>query len=158
MESLKNGPVTHSIYREGLILCTDPLDRDADWACGDCGVGKSADSIRKLIEYFKSAIVEAREDCMQLEDLLEKSTKMFHPSHYIPTQIRIKMNTAFLRLSLRNSEEAVCELLMRRKELLDEVYQVWCDTLQQISNKAKCFLVCRGRGARSDPETGIGPV
>ena len=115
-------------YREGLILCTDPLDREADWACGDCGVGKSADSIRKLIEYFKSAIIGAREDCSQVEDLLEKSTKMFHPSHYIPTQIRIKMNTAFLRLSLRNKEEAVCELLMRRKELLDEVYQVWCDT------------------------------
>ena len=70
---------------------------------------------------------------MQLEDLLEKSTKMFHPSHYIPTQIRIKMNTAFLRLSLRNSEEAVCELLMRRKELLDEVYQVWCDSVTRYN-------------------------
>lgn len=111
-----------------MILCTDPLDPEADWACGDCGLGKSADSIRKLIEYFKSAIIAAREDCLQLEDLLEKSTKMFHPSHYIPMLIRIKMNTAFLRLSLRNSGEAECELLMRRKELLDEVYQVWCDT------------------------------
>ena len=55
---------------------------------------------------------------------------MFHPSHYIPTLVRIKMNTAFLRLSQRNAGEAECELLMRRKELLDEVYQVCraCDT------------------------------
>ena len=49
---------------------------------------------------------------------------MFHPNHYVPTLIRIKLNTAYLRLGARNEGEAETELLMRRKELLDEVHQV----------------------------------
>ena len=121
----------------------DPLNRDADWACGDCGAEKSADSIRKLIEYFKSAIIAARDDCSQLEDLMEKSVKMFHPSHYIPTLIRIKLNNAFLRLSFRNVGEAECELLMRRKELLDEVYQVRLIDSQIMIWKLLCFSLSR---------------
>ena len=31
---------------------------------------------------------EAKNDCTALEDLLTKGTKMFHPSHYIPTLTR----------------------------------------------------------------------
>jgi hypothetical protein len=31
---------------------------------------------------------EAGQDCMALENLLEKAVKMFHPSHYIPTLTR----------------------------------------------------------------------
>jgi len=110
--------------KEGLILSTNPLDPDADWACGDCGFIKTADSIRKLNEYFMAAIQAATNDCSTLEDLLEKSTKMFHPSHYIPTLTRIKLNTAYLRLGDRNAGNAEVELLMRRKEFLDEVHQV----------------------------------
>ena len=113
-----------SIPREGLILSTNPLDREADWACGDCGAGKSADAIRQLNKYFISAIEAARLDCQQLEDLLAKAVKMFHPSHYVPTLVRIKLNTAYLRLGARNEGQAETELLMRRKELIDEVHQV----------------------------------
>ena len=113
-----------SIPREGLILSTNPLDREADWACGDCGAGKSADAIRQLNKYFISAIEAARLDCQQLEDLLTKAVKMFPPSHYVPTLVRIKLNTAYLRLGARNEGQAETELLMRRKELIDEVHQV----------------------------------
>jgi hypothetical protein len=31
---------------------------------------------------------EAGMDCLNLENLLEKAVKMFHPSHYIPTLAR----------------------------------------------------------------------
>jgi len=110
--------------KEGLILSTNPLDADADWACGDCGFIKTADSIQKLNEYFMAAIQAATNDCLTLEDLLEKSVKMFHPSHYIPTLTRIKLNSAFLKLGGRNEGNAEIELLMRRKEFLDEVHQV----------------------------------
>ena len=58
------------------------------------------------------------------EDLLTKATKMFHPSHYVPTLARIKLNTAYLRLGARNEGQAETELLMRRKEIIDEVHQV----------------------------------
>jgi len=109
--------------KEGLILSTNPLDADADWSCGDCGFLKTADSIKKLNDYFFGAIQAATNDCMGLEDLLEKAVKMFHPSHYIPTLTRIKLNTAFLKLGARNEGNAEIELLMRRKEFLDEVHQ-----------------------------------
>ena len=105
-------------------MSTNPLDPVSDWMCGDCGETKTSDSIRKLNDYFVSAVLEAREDCMALEDLLTKAVKMFHPSHYVPTLIRIKMNTAYLRLGARNEGQAELELLMRRKEVLDEVHQV----------------------------------
>ena len=107
-----------------MILSSNPLDREADWVCGDCGMGKSADSIRKLNEYFVSAIMAAKEDCTALEELLTKSVKMFHPSHYVPTLVRIKLYTAYLKLGARNEGQAETELLMRRKELIDEVHQV----------------------------------
>jgi len=110
--------------REALILSSNPLDKDADWFCGDCGDVRKADSIRKLNEYFVNAIMEAGLDCSGLEDLLTKSTRMFHPSHYVPTLIRIKLNTAYLRLGARNEGQAETELLMRRKEILDEVHQL----------------------------------
>ena len=87
-------------------------------------MGKSADSIRKLNEYFVSAIMAAKEDCTALEELLTKSVKMFPPSHYVPTLVRIKLNTAYLKLGARNEGQAETELLMRRKELIDEVHQV----------------------------------
>lgn len=110
--------------KEGLILSTNPLDADMDWSCGDCGFMKTADSIKKLNEYFMGAIQAGTDDCSALEDLLEKAVKMFHPSHYIPTLTRIKLNTAFLKLGARNEGNAELELLMRRKEFLDEVHQV----------------------------------
>jgi hypothetical protein len=34
------------------------------------------------------------------------------------------LNTAFLKLGARNPDQAELELLMRRKEFLDEVHQV----------------------------------
>ena len=37
---------------------------------------------------------------------------------------RIKLNGAFLKLGARNPNEAEIELLMRRKEFLDEIHQV----------------------------------
>ena len=37
---------------------------------------------------------------------------------------RIKLNSAFLKLGARNPNEAELELLMRRKEFLDEIHQV----------------------------------
>ena len=110
--------------KEGLILSTNPLDSDADWSCGDCGFMKTADAIKKLNEYFMAAIIAATDDCSGLEDLLEKSVKMFHPNHYLPTLTRIKLNTAFLKLGARNEGNAEVELLMRRKEFLDDVHQV----------------------------------
>ena len=110
--------------REGLILPTNPLDRQAVWACGDCGLTKPAEAVTKLNDYFLSAVYGAGQDCSVLEDLLTKSTRMFHPSHYIPTLIRIKLNTAYLRLGARNEGQAEVELLMRRKEVIDEVHQV----------------------------------
>ncbi|XP_023337013.1 uncharacterized protein LOC111708015 [Eurytemora carolleeae] len=58
-----------------------------------------------------------------LDNLLEKAVKMFHPSHYICTLNRIKLNSAFLKLGARNPNEAELELLMRRKEFLDEIHQ-----------------------------------
>eukprot|EP00090_Calanus_glacialis_P002954 TRINITY_DN12154_c0_g1_i1.p1 TRINITY_DN12154_c0_g1~~TRINITY_DN12154_c0_g1_i1.p1 ORF type:complete len:553 (-),score=159.07 TRINITY_DN12154_c0_g1_i1:57-1715(-) len=109
--------------KEGLILSTNPLDSDADWSCGDCGFMKTADAIKKLNEYFMAAIIAATDDCSGLEDLLEKSVKMFHPNHYLPTLTRIKLNTAFLKLGARNEGNAEVELLMRRKEFLDDVHQ-----------------------------------
>merc|ERR1712117_710709 len=110
--------------QEGLILSTNPLDPDADWSCGDCGFIKTADSIKKLNEYFMKAIMAATDDCSSLDDMLEKACKMFHPSHYLPTLTRIKLNTAFLKLGARNEGNAEVEILMRRKEFLDEVHQV----------------------------------
>jgi len=110
--------------KEGLVLCMSPLDPESDWACGDCGLIKTADSIRKLCDYFLGAVMAATDDCMALDALLEKACKMFHPSHYIPTVTRIKLNTAFLRLGYRNPDKGDLELLMRRKEFLDEVHQV----------------------------------
>lgn len=110
--------------REGLVLSTDPINSEAPWKCGDCGEEKDSSAIKKLNQYFMSAIQESGEDCMQLDSLLEKAVKMFHPSHYIPTLTRIKLNTAFLKLGARNPNEAEIELLMRRKEFLDEVHQV----------------------------------
>jgi len=110
--------------QEGLILSTNPLDPEADWSCGDCGFMKTADMIKKLNDYFMSAIVAAKDDCSSLDDLLEKACKMFHPSHYLPTLTRIKLNTAYLRLGARNEGNAEVEILMRRKEFLDEVHQV----------------------------------
>jgi len=110
--------------KEGLVLCTDPLDPEADWVCGDCGQVKTAESIRKLNEYFTAAILAATDDCSTLESLLDKACKMFHPSHYVATLARIKLNTAFLRLGYRNPDNAELELLMRRKEFLDEIHQV----------------------------------
>jgi len=110
--------------KEGLVLALDPTDPETEWACGDCGIIKSGDSITKLNDYFQAAIMEAKNDCTALEDLLTKATKMFHPSHYIPTLTRIRLNTAFLQLGFRNPNQAETELLMRRKEFLDEVHQV----------------------------------
>jgi len=110
--------------KEGLVLAIDPLDPETEWACGDCGTIKSGESIAKLNDYFANAIRDAGMDCSQLEDLLEKSCKMFHPSHYIPTLTRIKLNSAYLKLGARNPDKAETELLMRRKEFLDEVHQV----------------------------------
>jgi len=110
--------------REGLILPSQPTDPQAPWYCGDCGEKKEASAIVKLNEYFFSAIQEATDDCMTLDNLLEKAVKMFHPSHYICTLTRIKLNTAFLKLGARNPTEAQTEILMRRKEFLDEVHQV----------------------------------
>ena len=69
-------------------MSSDTMDRGAEWVCGDCGDVKTADSIKKLNDYFVSAIMEARDDVMGLEDLLTKATKMFHPSHYVPTLAR----------------------------------------------------------------------
>ena len=42
----------------------------------------------------------------------------------VATLIRIKLNTAYLRLGARNEGQAEVELLMRRKEVIDEVHQV----------------------------------
>merc|ERR1712156_1069068 len=110
--------------KEGLVLALDPTDPETEWACGDCGIIKSGDSISKLNDYFYAAIMEAKNDCQALEDLLTKATKMFHPAHYIPTLTRIRLNTAFLQLGFRNPGQAETELLMRRKEFLDEIHQV----------------------------------
>merc|ERR1719347_638325 len=85
--------------------------------------GKSAEAITKLNEYFLTAVHAASNDCAALEDLLTKSTRMFHPSHYIPTLTRIKLNTAYLKLGARNEGQHEMELLMRRKEVIDEVHQ-----------------------------------
>ena len=118
-------------------MSSDTLDPAAEWVCGDCGDVRTAASIKKLNDYFVSAIVEARDDCSALEDLLTKSVKMFHPSHYVPTLTRIKLNTAYLKLGARNEGQAELELLMRRKEILDEVHQVsdhLPDLLQQPIN------------------------
>jgi hypothetical protein len=38
---------------------------------------------------------------------------------------RIRLNSAFLKLGARNPDQAEVELLMRRKEFLDEVHQVF---------------------------------
>jgi len=110
--------------KEGLVLAIDPLDPETEWACGDCGTIKPGEAIAKLNDYFNEAIKEAGIDCSLLDNLLEKACKMFHPSHYIPTLIRIKNNTAYLKLGSRNPGQAETELLMRRKEFLDEVHQV----------------------------------
>merc|ERR1719481_264668 len=110
--------------KQGLFLSTDPLDPEADWICGDCGIAKTGESIEKLNGYFIKAILEATDDCMALDNLLEKAVKMFHPWHHVATLARIKLNTAFLRLSARNPNNAEMELLMRRKELLDDIHQV----------------------------------
>merc|ERR1719278_494540 len=109
--------------REGLVLSTNPLDPLAVWACGDCGATKPAEAVTKLNDYFLSAVYGAGQDCTALEDILTKSTRMFHPSHYIPTLIRIKLNTAYLKLGARNEGQHEMELLMRRKEVIDEVHQ-----------------------------------
>jgi len=109
--------------KEGLILSSDPLDPEASWYCGDCGERREAEAITKLNNYFLDAIIEATDDCMGLDHLLEKATKMFHPNHYIPTLTRIKLNTAFLKLSARNPNQAETEILMRRKEFLDDIHQ-----------------------------------
>jgi hypothetical protein len=37
---------------------------------------------------------------------------------------RIRLNKAYLKLGARNPDQAEVELLMRRKEFLDEVHQV----------------------------------
>jgi len=110
--------------KEGLILAMDPMDPETEWACGDCGTIKSMESIDMLNGYFNNAIREAGIDCTQLDELLVKACKMFHPSNYIPTLIRIKLNSAYLKLGARNPDQAETELLMRRKEFLDEVHQV----------------------------------
>jgi len=110
--------------RQGLLLSSNTLDPEADWVCGDCGVVKTGESIEKLNQYFVAAILEARDDCMTLDNLLEKAVKMFHPWHHVATLARIKLNTAFLRLGARNPDNAEVELLMRRKELLDDIHQV----------------------------------
>jgi len=97
---------------------------NAMWYCGDCGEQKTSEAIKKLNQYFYAAVVEAGDDCMQLDGLLEKAVKMFHPSHYIATLLRIRLNSAFMKLGYRNPDKAEIELLMRRKEFLDEVHQV----------------------------------
>ena len=136
---------SHIFSREALILSSNPLDPEADWFCGDCGDVRKAESIRKLNEYFVNAIMEAGLDCSGLEDLLTKSTRMFHPNHYVPTLIRIKLNTAYLRLGARNEGEAETELLMRRKELLDEVHQVnW-----KLINSTECKYTVLNVGGKN---------
>jgi len=110
--------------KDGLFLSTDPLDPQASWECGDCGESKDPSAVIKLNQYFINALQEARDDCMALDNLLEKAVKMFHPCHYVPTLIRIKLNGAFLKLGARNPNQAETELLMRRKEFLDEIHQV----------------------------------
>ena len=45
----------------------------------------------------------------------------FVDDFFIP---RIKLNTAFLKLSARNPNQAETEILMRRKEFLDDIHQV----------------------------------
>jgi len=110
--------------REGLVLSTNPLDAVAKWQCGDCGDVKNPENIQKLNDYFLDSILVAVGDIPRLEDSLEKSCKMFHPSHYIPTLLRIKLNTAYLQLGFRNPDKNVKELLMRRKEFLDQVHLV----------------------------------
>ena len=120
-------------------MSSDTLDPAAEWVCGDCGDVRTAASIKKLNDYFVSAIVEARDDCSALEDLLTKSVKMFHPSHYVPTLTRIKLNTAYLKLGARNEGQAELELLMRRKEILDEVHQV-SDHLPDLLQQPKHLI------------------
>ena len=102
---------------------------------------KAADAIEKLNDYFRQAVEAATDDCLALEDLLEKACKMFHPSHYIPTLTRIKLNSAFLKLGARNEGEAEVELLMRRKEFLDEVHQV---------NKFESYKVVQRQGVAAN--------
>ena len=63
--------------KEGLVLALDPTDpgnlafriwfskkpesnsrlSETEWACGDCGIIKSGDSISKLNDYFYAAIM-----------------------------------------------------------------------------------------------------
>ena len=93
-----------------------------------------------------AAIMAATDDCTTLEDLLVKAAKMFHPSHYLPTLTRIKLNTAFLKLGARNEGNAEVELLMRRKEFLDEVHQV-CSMFMSsslVNIDQNCFQFCLG--------------
>jgi hypothetical protein len=120
----------------GTILPANPLSEDeaSVWKCNTCPFSTTLSAVDKLVAYFTEKVtnpvvvgsVEA------LEDLLEKSARLLHPSHYVVTLMRIRMNVAYIQLADRmfgeggESEEqpVPMEVYMRRKELLDEIHKI----------------------------------
>jgi len=78
--------------RLGRCLPKDPLHRQSEWECADCGVTVSAEAVKEKVGRFEQEMDSlAADDAPELERLLRRMRYALHENHYWVLEVKRKL-------------------------------------------------------------------
>ncbi|XP_037035204.1 SET domain-containing protein SmydA-8-like [Bradysia coprophila] len=114
----------------GLILSDDPYDDSSKWKCSHCEFATPATSIRKVL-----SVIQAETDALQsiefgperlekCEYVFRKYRGVFHPSHYLLTELRQNLIELYGRVEGYELQDLTDNLLEHKMSMCRSVLNV----------------------------------
>lgn len=130
----------------GLICTTDPHHPDAEWKCSHCDFKSPGANVAKMIETVEKEIemTEYMEyDAKRLqatEQLYKRYRSIFHPNHYIQTQLRQQLIRMYGQVEGYEMLELPDVILEHKIELIRQVLQV-LDVIEPGKSRARAMML-----------------
>ncbi|XP_015175183.1 PREDICTED: protein msta, isoform B-like [Polistes dominula] len=103
-------------------LKTKPYERDCKWRCNRCRKTYGGYLIRATLNITRTLIHECnKSDVKELESLIKKLTRSFHPNHYLLLALKQKLLTIYRKqVALSNPKKKIIQKMLNLcKEILE---------------------------------------
>ena len=126
---------------QGLVLSTDPLDREATWRCGECGVEMLGGEVIREQEEWEERIEQCPRSLPQQRALLEQLLILYHPHHNMCVDVYFNMVPLIGQNTTGSANENLIAEAEYKLDLVEKVLGVMDKVLPGLFRMRGMFLV-----------------
>ena len=126
---------------QGLVLSTDPLDREATWRCGECGVEMLGGEVIREQEEWEERIEQCPRSLPQQRALLEQLLTLYHPHHNMCVDVYFNMVPLIGQNTTGSANENLIAEAEYKQDLVEKVLGVMDKVLPGLFRMRGMFLV-----------------